>query len=346
MKLLKAAKFFLKIFPLKIFGTKGPLTVIFNVTNRCNSLCKHCYAAYYDRDHTQEMTTAEAKSLIVALRENGCQRISFSGGEPLLREDIGELIDYVNSFGMGSTLNSNGILVPQRLPDIENVDVLAISLDGRPEHHDIFRGEGTAAKALEGLKAAVTAGIRVHTNTVLHKYNLEDIDYMLDLAKQYGFKTEFALPITNIFGEGVSADEIKPTNTALRNALTHIIQKKKKGAPILFSAVAYESVLSCWEDFAVEGVLDTTAPTGMPQCPAGKFFCLIDATGTLWACPHLIGKIESKNALDVGVAEAWRVATEHPCTGCYQVYHHEFSLLMDANPKVLWNYVKTTVGLA
>ena len=83
----------------------------------------------------------------------------------------------------------------------------------------------------------------------------------------------------------------------------------------------------------------------MPKCPAGEFFCLIDADGTLWACPHLLGKIKSKNALDVGVAEAWRVAREHPCRGCYQVYHHEFALLRNLDPRVVWNYFKTGIGL-
>lgn len=344
MKLLKSLKFFTKIVESKIKRGRAPLTVIFNVTNRCNSNCKHCYATYYSRDRFQEMTTEQAKKLILDLYKNGCQRISFSGGEPLLREDIGELIDYVNSLGMGSTLNTNGILVPRYLPILQKLDTLAISLDGRPEHHDLFRGKDTGEMALEGIKRATEYGIRVHSNTVLHKYNLGDIDYMLDLARQYGFKAEFALAITNIFGEGLSPDEIKPTNGAFRNALKYIIQKKKEGAPILFSASAYESVLSCWEDFSVEGVMNGPPPKGMPRCPAGRFFCLIDADGTLWVCPHLIGKTESKNALGVGIAEAWQAAANHPCTGCYQIYHHEFSLLMDLNSKVVWNYFKTAMG--
>ena len=52
-------------------------------------------------------------------------------------------------------------------------------------------------------------------------------------------------------------------------------------------------------------------------------------------------KIEAKNALYDGVANAWRMAASHPCTGCYQVYHHEFGMLMDLNPKIMWNYIKS-----
>ena len=341
MKSLKNVKFFTKLVSQKIAGYTAPITVIFNVTNSCNSSCKHCYASYYRRDKSSDMTTEQAKKLISDFYENGCQRISFAGGEPLLRKDIGELIDYVNSLGMSSALNSNGILVPKFIPILRKLDTLAISLDGRPEHHDIFRGKGAGDKSLEGVKRAAESGICVHTNTVLHKYNLNDIDYILDLASQYGFKAEFALAISNIFGDGSSSDEIKPTNEEFREAIRYIIKKKKEGAPILFSAAAYESVLNCWDDFATEGVMNSPAPKGMPKCPAGKLFCLVDADGTLWACPHLIGKIEAKNALYDGVANAWRMAASHPCTGCYQVYHHEFGMLMDLNPKIMWNYIKS-----
>lgn len=345
MKIFNSIRFFSQIARMKITGGNLPLTVIFNVTNRCNSRCKHCYLAYFKRDSSNEMSTEEAKALISDLKDNGCLRISFSGGEPLLREDIGELINYVRSMGMSVTLNSNGILVPEHINILKNLDSLAISLDGRPEHHNILRGEGTGEEALLGVKQAAEAGIRVHINMVLNKYNLDDVDYMLDLARQYSSKVEFNLAISNIFGEGISPDEFKPTNEEFRSILKYIIKKKKEGAPILFSAAAYESVLNCWKDFSIEGVMNASHPKVMPKCPAGKLFCLIDADGTLWACPHLIGKINSKNALKVGVAEAWLVATHHPCTGCYQIYHHEFSLLMNLNPKVLWNYFKTVARM-
>jgi len=345
MALLKSFRFFLRLVWAKLSRSNSPLTVIINLTNRCNSRCRHCYAEYYNREDENELPAAKIKEIILALRKNGCQRISFGGGEPLLRKDIGELIEFVNALGMYSTLNSNGILVPRFLSELETPgarpDSLAISLDGRPEHHDRLRGTGTAQKALEGIIAARKAGIRVHSNTVLNKYNLGDIDYLLDLARQHDFKTEFSLVISNIFGSGLPSDEFKPSTEEFKNALRHIIKRKKEGAPILTSAKAFESVLNCWEDFSVEGIMDAPPPEGMPECPAGKFFGIIDPDGTLWACPHLIGKIKADNVLKVGVAQAWQTASRHPCKACYQIYHHEFGLLMDLHPAVIWNYVKS-----
>lgn len=344
-KMVNSFLFFARIVWMKVAGKSLPLTVIFNVTNRCNLHCKHCYASYFNRSIKNEMTTEEIKTLVKDLKNNGCLRISFSGGEPLLRKDISELIDYAKSQGMSVTLDSNGILVPKRLADLKNLDSLAISLDGKPEHHDVLRGKGGGAKALEGIKRALKAEICVHVNMVINKYNLNDIDYMLDLAKRLGFKVQFNLAITNIFGEGASADEVKPKNGEFKGAIKYIIKQKKKGAPILFSSAAYESVLNCWKDFSIEGIMNGKAPKGIPPCPAGRLFCLIDADGTLWACPHLIGKIKAANALKVGIAKAWQIANNHPCKGCYQVYHHEFSLLMNLKPAVLWNYFKVAARI-
>lgn len=339
MNFSKKLKFFKGLLKLKFFGQRIPLTVIFNLTNRCNSQCIHCYANYWSHNSIKELSTSQIKSLLKELSQDGCCRISFSGGEPLLRKDLGELIEYGISLGLGITVNSNGILVPEYIDILKKVDSLAISLDGRPEHHDIFRGKGSGRKALEAVKLAVKNGLRVHTNTVLHKYNLEDIDYILGLAGEYGFRAEFNLVITNIFGEGISSEEIKPSNEEYRKAIKYIIEKKKKGAPILFSSSCYKSVLEHWVDFRKEAVIKESETPGIPECPAGKFFCLIDAEGRLWSCPHLMGRVEAKNVLEVGIKEAFKNAFLHPCRGCYQIYHHEFSLLMNLHPEVVWNYI-------
>lgn len=345
MRFIQNARFFAKLIRIKALKSRLPLSVIFNVTNSCNCHCRHCYAAYYNRQNSKELTAGEIKKIIWDLRRNGCERISFSGGEPLLRKDIGELVDYVNVLGMSAVLNSNGIEVPRHIPTLRKLDSLVISLDGRPEHHNQLRGEQTAQKALEGIKSALDNGVCVFVNTVLNKYNLDDVDYMLDLAKKLGFRVEFNLAISNIFGNQDATEQIKPTNQAYLAALKYIAHKKSEGAPILFSRAAYESVLNTWDDFALEQRLDDNfSACGNFECPAGKFFCLIDSDGTLWACPHLIEKIDSRNVLEVGFASAWQVAGKHRCRGCYQVYHHEFSLLTNLNLQVIWNYLKTSLG--
>lgn len=333
--------FFAKLILLKLTGKTTPLTVIFNLTNHCNLRCKHCYAAYYTRGDENEMTTQQIKKVLDGLKKIGCLRINFCGGEPLLRRDLGELIDYAKSKGLSVDVTSNGVLVPAKVEVLKKIKCLTLSLDGRSAHHDILRGKGSAAKAVAAIKATKQAGIEVRVNMVVHKYNLKDLDYMINLAKKMDFKLHISLAINNIFGDKSSL-QIKPTDKQFRQVLQYIIKKKKEGAPILFSQAAYESVLK-WPDFNLEGVMKLPPPKGMPTCPAGKLFGLIDADGRFWACPHLIDKVKAKNVLKAGVAEAWKQTNNHPCTGCYQVYHHDFGHLLDLNPRVIFNYISSVI---
>lgn len=341
--MLRPMNFFTSLVRSKLSGQSVPLTVIFNITNNCNLRCKHCYATYFSRKIEDTITTKQIKKIILELKKNGCLRINFAGGEPLLRSDVGEIINYAKLQGFSVDLTSNGILVPKRLEELKNLDSLLISLDGKPKNHDVLRGQGSASKALAAIQASKEAGINVRVNMVIHKYNLNDIDYMIGLAKKLGFMVHISLVISNIYSNKPLV-EIKPTDREFRKALKHIIKQKEKGAPILFSTSAYKSVLN-WPDFNIEGVMEAPAPKGMPTCPAGKIFGLIDADGKLWACPHLIDKVEAGNVLKVGVAKAWEKAKSHPCTGCYQVYHHDFGHLWDMKLPVVWNYVKAVVRL-
>lgn len=339
----KNAGFLKQLLWMKVANQKRPLTVIFSLTNACNQSCVYCYAQYPHRGRKGEMGTEEVKKVLSDLYDNGMRRVSFAGGEPLLRKDIDEIIAHVNAIGAACTVNTNGSFFPKLLDKVRGVDALAISIDGRAESHNRFRGEGTGEKALSGAIAAAEAGFRVHTNTVLHRYNLNDIDYMLDLCVKHGFKAEFNLAIDTVFGEKAPED-LKPTNEEFRTALRHLIRRKKEGAPILFSSDAFQSVLDSWKDFKVEGVRDGSKVEGMPECPATRFFCIVDPDGVLWACPHLIGSTPAKSALQEGVAAAFETATTHNCTACYQVYHHEFAHLRDMKPSVVWNYAREAIG--
>lgn len=335
--------FFSRLIWCKVTKKTIPLTVIFNVTNRCNLRCKHCYAGYFRRSIKDEMSTEQIKEAISGLKKIGCQRINFCGGEPLLRPDIEELIGFTKELGLSVDLTSNGILVPQKLDKIKKIKCLTISLDGKSQHHDILRGKGSAQKALKAIKAAKSRDIEVRVNMVIHKYNLNDLDYMLGLAKKFGFKLHVSLAINNIFGDKAPL-QIKPTDAQFRKVLKLIINKKRQHEPILFSQTAYESVLQ-WPDFNIEGTINTPAPAGMPPCPAGKIFGLVDADGRFWACPHLIDKVKAKSIIKDGVVKAWEQTNHHPCTGCYQVYHHDFGHLMQLNWPVILNYVKAAAGI-
>lgn len=136
-------------FEANAYGRKFPLNVMLSVTNRCPSSCGYCKIPSREQ---KELTTEQIFSLIDQICEMGCQRLGLWGGEPLLRDDIGLLIDYAKRKGLFITLDSNGYLLPQKMKAINNLDHLILALDGPEEIHDLNRETGSFRKVMDAIK--------------------------------------------------------------------------------------------------------------------------------------------------------------------------------------------------
>ncbi|MBI2672987.1 radical SAM protein [Candidatus Woesearchaeota archaeon] len=124
------------------FGKKTPLKVTHYITDRCNLLCEYCYAKKFQKGPA-ELTTQQVKDSMKEFASFGCTTWVLIGGEPLVRSDIGELIDYGQSLGMIVNLVTNASFVPQKLDQVCRADNLYTSLDGEKEIHDAIRGKGS-----------------------------------------------------------------------------------------------------------------------------------------------------------------------------------------------------------
>ena len=131
----------LSVLRYQVTGQRTPVAVAWLITGRCNLNC--CYCKWKDERQSDELDTAAVKRLIDQMKAAGVRLISFTGGEPLVRGDMGEIIRYVKSHGLVCKLNSNGMLVQQRLDDLRPLDLLQISVDGPPQVQDQLRGAGT-----------------------------------------------------------------------------------------------------------------------------------------------------------------------------------------------------------
>jgi len=139
--------------------------VAWNVTRRCNLKCIHCYTDSDESASPDELTTDEGKTLLDDLATFQIPALLFSGGEPLMRKDIFELIAYARKLGIRSTLSTNGTLITpeiaQRVKDV-GVSYVGISLDGIGEVNDCFRGKkGAFELAMRGFKNCVAVGQKV-----------------------------------------------------------------------------------------------------------------------------------------------------------------------------------------
>jgi len=343
MSLLNKTKFLKNLIIGKVLNKNIPLTVILNVTDRCNLKCSYCYAAYYQR-RKDEMSLDRILKIIDELSGMGCKRISFGGGEPLLREDIGEMIKRVKEKKMECVINSNGYLVEREIDVLKNIDVLCLSLDGDEKAHDIYRGRGSFKEVMEAIECASRYKIPLHTNTVLHRNNLNSIEFVLEVAKKYNLLAGFNLVIDYLSGEE-NAAEYKNQDSEIKNALRRLIRYKKEGHNILFSKKALEYTL-LWPTYRIEAFFDDTPGFRHVTCSAGKYFCLVDTNGDVYPCPHLIGKIEPINAAREGFRKAFINLDKHNCRACYQVYHNEFNLLFSLDYSVIYNHIKNSFKIS
>ncbi|MBN2056492.1 radical SAM protein, partial [bacterium] len=189
MKLRTQAGIGAKLLYGHVTGRRIPVNVMISVTNHCPSRCAYCDIPL---STLPEMNTGELLLLLREIRRAGCERIALWGGEPLMRADIDEVVAYAKSIGLFVTMDSNGYLVPERMPVIRALDYLLLSLDGPERAHDANREPGSHAKCMKALDAAL-GQVPVMTLTVLTKNNLEHIDHLVDLAASRGFVATFQL---------------------------------------------------------------------------------------------------------------------------------------------------------
>jgi 12,18-didecarboxysiroheme deacetylase len=172
---------------LQFSADKKPV-VVWNVTRRCNLRCVHCYSQSEDRGYSGELSLDEGKSLIDDLAGFGSPVILFSGGEPLIRPDILDLITYATQQGRRAVLSTNGTLITpalaEKLKDI-GLSYVGISLDGLQETHDAFRGfSGTFARVMAAIKNCQDVGLKVGLRFTINKRNFQDIPGIFDLVEE------------------------------------------------------------------------------------------------------------------------------------------------------------------
>lgn len=175
---------------LQRFSQDKRPVVVWNVTRRCNLACLHCYADAAPTADPQELTTQEARIMIADLAEFGVPVLLFSGGEPLLREDLLELGQYAASLGIRTVISTNGTLIDRTMAKgikEAGFSYVGVSLDGLEETHDRFRGRrGAFQAALSGIRVCQQEGIKVGLRFTISRYNLDEVPGIFALIEEEG----------------------------------------------------------------------------------------------------------------------------------------------------------------
>ncbi len=170
-------------------GQNAPV-VIWNVCMHCNMSCPHCYAAAVSKPSPSDLGHDRSMRLLEEMAASGVRIVIFSGGEPLLRGDLFQLLARASELGIAPQLSTNGVLidadVAKRLAD-RGVAYVGISIDGLPDWNDDYRGLGGGFEAARnGLRHAKAAGMRTGLRMTVTRRNVDQLDAVVDVAEEVG----------------------------------------------------------------------------------------------------------------------------------------------------------------
>ena len=274
-------------------GLDAPICLTWELTYACNLSCVHCLSSSGRRD-PRELTTAEAKAVIDELERMQVFYVNIGGGEPTVRPDFWELVDYATEHKVGVKFSTNGVkitpAVAARLASSDYVDV-QISLDGATaEVNDHVRGAGSYATAIRAMENLFDAGFRgFKLSVVCTRQNIDQLDEFKAIADKYGAQ----LRLTRLRPSGRGADVWDEL---------HLLAPQQR--QLYDWLVAHgESVLTGDSFFHLAAFGD--ALPGLNLCGAGRVVCLIDPVGDVYACPFAI----HENFLAGSVRDAGGFAT-------------------------------------
>lgn len=304
-------------------GHRIPLRVTYCVTYRCNLECGYC------RRHdirVKELTTQEALKVISGFAGAGTGFISFNGGEPLLRQDIGLLVDEAKRRGMKTSIATNGQLLSRRVSELASLDAASISLDGGKKIQDEIR-DGSYDKAIDGLKALEGSRTRIYLTCVVGKHNIRDLHEVLEVASEYGAKVFFQPIRTQKEDRESAARRYYPTIEQMREAMDYLIKEKKRGRPVASSDIYLAHIRDSW-------------PDRLPpqKCWASRLYCFMTPDGYVTpCCDTLAGPHTPESSAAEHGANAFKSLQTPECEGCYSSIPLESNILFDRlnDPKYL-----------
>lgn len=213
------------LFRALLLKKKIPFLAVINLTNRCMGKCRYCMLW---KDAGEEMGAKDIFSLVNEVKLLGGRWIGITGGDPLLRDDINTIVDYIKSRGLKIQMSLDSGLIIEKKAVVEKIDMLQLSVDGPPDINDLQRYKGSYDNFLKAMDIAKEKNIKFHTLTVLTKFNRGYIDYILGLAEKNKFFAFFQPVTKTYFIDSPLLEEFKLTENDYRAIIEKLINLKQK----------------------------------------------------------------------------------------------------------------------
>lgn len=319
--------------------TTGPIHAILIVTYRCNLRCRMCDLwRRPQKTRKKELSTKQFLAIINDLADLKTTGIGFTGGEPLLREDIFELISHANNKGLVTHLATNGTLLKQKEINLlftSGLSAISVSLDGPTAGiHDQVRGKGSFDKTVTNIKRLIReketrgSSLVISINCAISKFNLDKVITLVKKVPQIGIDGIGFIPVQESgleerkksFSKELKLSSIKKTNKVMDS----LIEMKKNNPKLIDNSIGYLKLMKYF-----------FSGRKLPiNCLVGYHSCVVDTYGCAFFCipfsnlDQPLGQVGKK-----GFKKLWRGKTyqkardqKADCRQCFWNCHNEINL--------------------
>lgn len=286
--------------------------IAWEVTRSCNLACRHCRAEAHPEPYEGELDTGEAKALIDSFSETGNPIVIFTGGEPLLRPDLYELISHARDHGLVCACAPNGTLITAenalRLKQA-GVERCSISIDGpNAESHDAFRGIAGAFEAsMAGIEFLKQAGLPFQINTTVTRDNLGNFREIFELCEKLGAAAWHIFLLVPMGRAAGLADQVI-SSREYEEVLHWLYDFRKTTAMQLKATCAPHYYRIMRQRAHAENMRVEPRTFGMDAmtrgCLGGTGFCFISHTGQVQPCGYL--ELNCGNVRETPFPEIWK----------------------------------------
>lgn len=292
----------------KIFRPAAPFYVQFEVTDACNHQCFFCYN-HATKMRGRELSTEEAKNILLQMREAGVFSVNFNGGEPLMRHDIFELASYAKTLGFDIHMNTNATLVDSEKADRISAlfpSVCTSVLAASPEKHDRLVGiPGAWQRMRRGVDLLTERGVNVEINVCTTRENFSELYDIASSMAAEGVHVFCATRYIMVTPEGRDLLLGKDETIAVLDALELIsrtlptYKEVKLPGPVPYCELPseYKSRLDRWNT----------------PCQVGYGVCRVSPYGTITPCPlssKVMGELRQSSFQDIWHSEHWELFSD------------------------------------
>ncbi len=316
----------LELLRRRFLNERKPVLVSWSVTNRCNLKCVYCEHPNLTQD---ELDTDGALALIDDLAKSKVRLMALTGGEPLVREDIDNLITRAKSKNIIISINTNGLLVKEKLHALKKVDMVQLSIDGPGEINDALRGQGAFDVTKKALLELGRIGKKVKLNVTITNKLMDHLNELLEICKSWDAPVMFH-PLSTVHSGDMDISGIKMYEKQLYKIIGEIIQAKKKGYRIMNS-------------FSGLNRLRGVPKRLPPKCYAGVLSLAIMPDGRMVICNQKRTVDKPVDIFENGFLEGVKSLPSPQCHQCWCANPMEFNLAMSLNLETILSGLKQKI---